>query len=89
MLGINREERIRAASRTTPQVAVIPLHRSVVPPVSHFDKNECENPKRLENVRTDEPRDRDTIYRQAMSSTKREANGKVVEMVLKPLQANA
>jgi integrase len=29
------------------------------------------------------------IYGQAMSSSKREANGKVVEMVLKPVQASA
>lgn len=29
------------------------------------------------------------VYRQAMSSPKRETNGKVVEMVLKPLKASA
>ncbi|HZL25399.1 MAG TPA: hypothetical protein VFC39_02585 [Acidobacteriaceae bacterium] len=29
------------------------------------------------------------VYGQAMSSSKREANGKVVEMVLKPLRASA
>ena len=29
------------------------------------------------------------VYGQAMSSSKREANGKVVEMVLKPLKASA
>jgi hypothetical protein len=29
------------------------------------------------------------IYGQAMSSSKREANGKVVEMMLKPLKASA
>jgi integrase len=29
------------------------------------------------------------IYGQAMSSSKREANGKVVEMVLKPVAASA
>lgn len=29
------------------------------------------------------------VYGQAMASSKREANGKVVEMVLKPLKASA
>jgi integrase len=29
------------------------------------------------------------VYGQALSSTKRRANGKVVEMVLKPLKASA
>jgi integrase len=67
----------------------VQLHRLAhVPPHVSFvvgrDRSAHEGAMRHASIQTTM-----NVYGQAMSSSKREANGKVVEMVLKPMKASA
>ena len=63
------------------------LRQSVLLPI--FGRSACKKLVRQELMRHASIQTKMNVYGQAMPESKREANGKVVTMVLKPLRASA